>query len=284
MLHTDGLIVPKIFALMLLINLCDEKEWISKHVALDEKVLRCALAGLKSASVANAASTAAHLLRGIATATRGICRAERSALWQRHSVGVAVARAAAAHLDGRGRVAFVDTGVVGSDDVLFESALRVIAEDPGQTGDGAYRAELLEAGAGRLLVLLDSEGAVAKNVAHHAPLLRLQLALAPPDSTEWKAAIALSMMGDIMGGGRSDGGHFYEKASPGYDKVLDGIRAERGNANKRVWMCDSPACDAGPATGKLFKCTACKRAHYCSRACQKADWPVHKLTCRKAAA
>ena len=64
MLHTDGLIVPKIFALMLLINLCDEKEWISKHVALDEKVLRCALAGLKSASVANAASTAAHVARG----------------------------------------------------------------------------------------------------------------------------------------------------------------------------------------------------------------------------
>ena len=27
------------------------------------------------------------------------------------------------------------------------------------------------------------------------------------------------------------------------------------------------------------KCQPCKLAYYCSRACQKADWPMHKLDC-----
>ena len=27
------------------------------------------------------------------------------------------------------------------------------------------------------------------------------------------------------------------------------------------------------------KCTACKRTWYCSRECQKADWPIHKMIC-----
>ena len=78
--------------------------------------------------------------------------------------------------------------------------------------------------------------------------------------------------------------HVYHDGSSG-DKVLDGIRAERDNENRRVWQCDNPACEAAAApSAQLLKCARCKRTHYCSRECQKADWSVHKLTCRKAGA
>lgn len=30
---------------------------------------------------------------------------------------------------------------------------------------------------------------------------------------------------------------------------------------------------------KIKTCGRCKRAYYCSVACQRADWPVHKLQC-----
>uniref|UniRef100_A0A8H7XTC6 MYND-type domain-containing protein n=1 Tax=Psilocybe cubensis TaxID=181762 RepID=A0A8H7XTC6_PSICU len=31
----------------------------------------------------------------------------------------------------------------------------------------------------------------------------------------------------------------------------------------------------------LSKCASCQTTHYCSKSCQKADWPVHKTTCSK---
>lgn len=34
-------------------------------------------------------------------------------------------------------------------------------------------------------------------------------------------------------------------------------------------------------TGIKSKCGRCKRVHYCSRECQQADWPMHKLVCKK---
>ena len=37
----------------------------------------------------------------------------------------------------------------------------------------------------------------------------------------------------------------------------------------------------GPGKPKLLVCGACKNANYCSESCQKADWKVHKQSCKK---
>jgi hypothetical protein len=33
--------------------------------------------------------------------------------------------------------------------------------------------------------------------------------------------------------------------------------------------------------GKLMECSSCRSVRYCGRACQKADWPAHKPTCKR---
>lgn len=41
-------------------------------------------------------------------------------------------------------------------------------------------------------------------------------------------------------------------------------------------------CKCGnPGTKKMMKCSRCTMAHYCSGACQKADWKTHKTCCKK---
>lgn len=35
-----------------------------------------------------------------------------------------------------------------------------------------------------------------------------------------------------------------------------------------------------PGTHRLSRCSDCKLAAYCSRECQRADWPYHKSLCR----
>lgn len=42
-------------------------------------------------------------------------------------------------------------------------------------------------------------------------------------------------------------------------------------AHKQCTMCGKPASEM---------CKQCRSSHYCSRACQVADWPTHKLLCR----
>ena len=37
----------------------------------------------------------------------------------------------------------------------------------------------------------------------------------------------------------------------------------------------------GVEVAKLKRCTACKAVSYCSRECQSADWPQHKLKCKQ---
>ncbi|KAH8059747.1 hypothetical protein JL721_9164 [Aureococcus anophagefferens] len=237
---TDGLVVPKIYALTLVGNLCDEKRWITTTVARDDKVLRCVLAALRSDAVAGAAAVGAHVLGGLARAARG--DAERRAL------------------------AAVPVGAP-------RPHLRPLERDDDSS------AALRGAGAGRILehALRDAESSLARRMAPLAPLLRLQLGLTSGDAAAWTAAAAASLAATVTD-------HVYHDGSSG-DKVLDGIRAERDNENRRVWQCDNPACEAAAApSAQLLKCARCKRTHYCSRECQKADWSVHKLTCRKAGA
>lgn len=37
--------------------------------------------------------------------------------------------------------------------------------------------------------------------------------------------------------------------------------------------------ECGNASGTLLRCSKCKLAKYCSRECQKKDWPLHKTQC-----
>lgn len=40
-------------------------------------------------------------------------------------------------------------------------------------------------------------------------------------------------------------------------------------------------CGSSSSAKSLSLCSACRRAAYCSPACQRADWPAHKAACRE---
>lgn len=44
-------------------------------------------------------------------------------------------------------------------------------------------------------------------------------------------------------------------------------------------ICSNFECTNGSDTQKLRKCAACRTYYYCSRQCQLADWPNHKVHC-----
>jgi hypothetical protein len=51
---------------------------------------------------------------------------------------------------------------------------------------------------------------------------------------------------------------------------------------RRVWACAGCGItEAALETGKLHQCSACKSVRYCGKACQGADWPAHKSTCKR---
>ncbi|EIW78226.1 hypothetical protein CONPUDRAFT_108026 [Coniophora puteana RWD-64-598 SS2] len=55
------------------------------------------------------------------------------------------------------------------------------------------------------------------------------------------------------------------------DKVFDKARHR----------CNNPACYANGAEVKLFLCTGCRMAKYCSKTCQKEDWSNHRKPCKQ---
>lgn len=44
-------------------------------------------------------------------------------------------------------------------------------------------------------------------------------------------------------------------------------------SNRACFVC-------GVIQSKMTACSGCKLAAYCSRACQRADWPAHKIACQ----
>lgn len=65
---------------------------------------------------------------------------------------------------------------------------------------------------------------------------------------------------------------------------LDKIYREVKNI-KKTGECCSPYCpDARVERSKMLVCTRCRRAFYCSHACQKAAWHIHKANCERNAA
>jgi hypothetical protein len=53
-----------------------------------------------------------------------------------------------------------------------------------------------------------------------------------------------------------------------------------------VWgQCSNPGCAAADeeAEVQFLRCSQCRAAEYCGKACQKQDWPAHKAACKAAA-
>ena len=50
---------------------------------------------------------------------------------------------------------------------------------------------------------------------------------------------------------------------------------------KTKHKCYNPQCNV--TSYKMKKCQQCKKARYCSRDCQKVNWSVHRINCKKQA-
>jgi hypothetical protein len=58
--------------------------------------------------------------------------------------------------------------------------------------------------------------------------------------------------------------------------LQDGFEKRETKTNQKTSKCAS----CGTSGMKLFRCTKCRVATYCSSACQKKDWPQHKKMCK----
>jgi hypothetical protein len=68
-----------------------------------------------------------------------------------------------------------------------------------------------------------------------------------------------------------------------YDRTTShAIESQDGMLRASCAMCGIEP-DTSPAVPAM-RCARCKRSYYCSRACQRRHWPVHKLECAPTAA
>jgi hypothetical protein len=67
------------------------------------------------------------------------------------------------------------------------------------------------------------------------------------------------------------------------DSLLQGLRqsttTERPSVS-RMRQCSNPIC-ARLSNEKFGKCSKCNESYYCSPECQRQDWAVHQIACKK---
>jgi hypothetical protein len=79
----------------------------------------------------------------------------------------------------------------------------------------------------------------------------------------------------------------YAYSTEGFNLQEEAARADTQPASEyydglREQLQEGPSCTScgrDSKGGKLLRCSGCKKAEYCDRECQKADWPSHKRVC-----
>ena len=66
------------------------------------------------------------------------------------------------------------------------------------------------------------------------------------------------------------------------EKVFPEYKTDKAQGSESVKACNRCGMWDTAVLKNLKKCSRCKAVSYCSRACQKQDWPQHKLTCQQA--
>jgi len=61
-------------------------------------------------------------------------------------------------------------------------------------------------------------------------------------------------------------------------KEMIAKKNDKGTSNPLCHVCGVTRAEGG---GPLLQCSGCRRAYYCSPACQKEDWKRHKSDCKR---
>ncbi len=98
-------------------------------------------------------------------------------------------------------------------------------------------------------------------------------------SCDWDNFVALcdwSKIFELWQGDEHTLVSFYRKRIP--CKCLD-KRYEEVKSIKKIGFCQNDSCFKKTIRCEMLSCTQCRKANYCSRECQVANWPTHKQFC-----